>query len=60
MVFWRILWTRWGLLDLKWILRSLTKRIGWIGDCGEDFVYGDEGKGAAQREALSDPIGLKR
>ena len=40
---------------MKWILRSSTKRVG---DCGADFVYVNEEKGAAQRGALRDPIGL--
>ena len=43
------------MLDLKWILKSSTKMRGYR---GEDFIYGDEGKGAAQRGALRDSIGL--
>ena len=31
-------------------------RLDRVGDCGEDFVYGDEEKGTAQRGVMRDPL----
>ena len=43
-------------MDTKFI--DEKNRLDRVGECGEDFVYSDEEKGATQQRALRDPIGL--